>query len=273
MTDYTVDDIPYRTVDGIELLARLYRPDTAGAIPFVIDAHGGAWASGDRMNNQKIHEDFASHGIGVCALDFRLSSQAKFPEPVTDVNYAVRWFKKNASSLGLNVGKVGGLGSSSGGQMMGLIAFRPDDLLYCLPDSTLDGVDAGLDFFIACWPILDPLARYVMAQKTGKDRLVNAHNAYFENETAMETGNPAQIVGRGEATCKPPMIIVQGTADENVDHDRADMFAEAYRAAGGEVAVHKFEGQPHTFVTANPDAPETAQAIEALRNFVLAQNR
>ncbi len=272
MTAFTVEDIPYRTIDGIELLARLYRPDASGPIPFVIDAHGGAWGSGDRLNNQKIHEDFASHGIGVCALDFRLSSQARYPGPVADVNYAVRWFKKNAGSLGLEVGRIGGLGSSSGGQMMGLIAFLPGNPDYCEPDPALEGTDASLDFFVACWPILDPLARYRMARKTGKDRLVAAHNAYFDDEKAMETANPTGIVSRGDATHKPPTIVVQGTADENVDHERADIFAQAYVAAGGQVEVHKYEGQPHTFVTANPDGPETAQAIETLRKFVLAQS-
>ena len=77
MTDNTADDFAYRTVDGAELVGRLYRPNTSGPAPFVIDAHGGAWESGDRFNNQPIHEHFAAHGIGVFALDFRLSGQAR----------------------------------------------------------------------------------------------------------------------------------------------------------------------------------------------------
>ncbi len=271
MTEPTVEDIHYRTIDGIDLLGRLYRPATGGAAPFVVDAHGGAWGSGDRLNNSIIHEDFARHGIGVFAVDFRLSSQAQFPGPVADVNYAVRWFKANTASLGITAGPIGGLGSSSGAQQMGLIAFQPNHALYTTADAALDGVDASLAFFVACWPILDPLARYRMAQETGKDRLVNAHNAYFPDEDAMAVGNPFLVVERGEATHRPPMVVVQGTADENVKHERADIFAEAYRAVGGTVEVHKYEGQPHTFVTANPDDDATKQAIVTLREFVLAQ--
>jgi acetyl esterase len=265
---FRTEDIPYRTIDGVELLVRLYLPETGGPAPYVVDAHGGAWGSGDRMNNESIHLDFAANGIGVCAVDFRLSTQAKFPAPVQDVNYAARWFRANAGRLGANPSKIGGLGSSSGAQQMGLVAFCPDNPLYAQPAA---GPDGKLDFFLACWPILDPLARYCMAQEQGKERLVNAHDTYFPDEAAMETGNPFLVVQRGEATNKPPMVIVQGTADENVEHTRADIFAEAYKAAGGTVAVHKYEGQPHTFVTANPDAEETAAAIVTLRDFVLAQ--
>jgi acetyl esterase len=273
MTDQPVEDIIYRTIDGTDLLGRLYRPNTDDPAPYVVDAHGGAWGSGDRLNNTIIHEDFVRNGIGVFAVDFRLSSAAQFPGPVADVNYAVRWFKANASSLGISAGPIGGLGSSSGGQQMGLVAFRPDDPLYCIADDSLNGVDASLAFFVACWPILDPLARYRMAQETGKDRLVNAHNAYFPDEDAMALGNPFLVVERGEATHKPPMVIVQGAADENVNHDRADMFAAAYRAAGGSVELHKYDGQPHTFITANPDDDDAKQAIVTLRDFVLAQSR
>lgn len=272
MTEAITEDIPYRHVDGIELLGRLYRPagGNAGKI-FVVDAHGGAWGSGDRLNNAIIHQDLAAHGVGVFALDFRSSAQAKFPAPVADVNFGVRWFKANAKRLGFTPERIGGLGSSSGAQQMGLVALTPNDPLYCTPEAALSDVDASLDFFVACWPILDPLARFRMAQEKGNDRLVAAHNAYFPDEKAMETGNPYLVLDRNQATHLPPMTVIQGTADSNVEHTRADMFADRYRAAGGAIEVHKFEGQPHTFVTNDPDAPASMDAISRVRSFVLGQ--
>ena len=252
-------------------MGRLYRPASAKPAPFVVDVHGGAWGSGDRMNNAIIHEDFVRHGIGVFAIDFRLAPEAKYPAPVDDVNYAVRWFKANAGKLGVSASTIGGLGSSSGAQQMGLIAFRPADAVYNTTDPALGGVDASVAFFVACWPILDPLARYRMAQSTGKQRLVAAHNAYFPDESAMARGNPYLVVERGEATHRPPMVIIQGTTDENVEHSRADLFAEVYRKAGGRVDVHKYDGMPHTFVTAKPDDAASKQAVAKIRDFVLAQ--
>ena len=107
VTNPSIEDIPYRTIEGTELKARLFRPDTTEPSLFVIDVHGGAWGNGDRLNNEVIHQDFADNGIGVFALDFRLSSEAQFPAPVDDVNYGVRWFKANASALGLATSLIG----------------------------------------------------------------------------------------------------------------------------------------------------------------------
>ena len=267
----TVEDITYRTVNGIDLLGLLYRPDCAGPAPFIIDVHGGAWASGDRLNNQIIHQNFVKQGIGVFALDFRLSSQIQFPGPVQDTNYGIRWFKANASTLGIEISKIGGLGSSSGAQQMGLVALQPKEKIYVDGDPSLEGVDAQVDFFIACWPILDPFARYQMAKKSGKERLVDAHLAYFADEDAMSVGNPFMVLERGDATHLPPTVIIQGGADENVDHFRADLFSESFRAVGGRIELHKFPGQPHTFVTNDPENQASKEALQKLNKFVLSQ--
>ena len=44
MTNPSVEDFPYRTINGTELLGRLYRPNTTGPAPYVVDVHGGLGA-------------------------------------------------------------------------------------------------------------------------------------------------------------------------------------------------------------------------------------
>jgi len=87
--------------------------------------HGGARGSGDRFNNRIIFEDLAAHGVGVVALDFRLSSEAQYPELVRDISPGVRWFRQNHGSLGIELSVLGELGSSSGAQQLGLTALAP----------------------------------------------------------------------------------------------------------------------------------------------------
>ena len=111
----TTEDIPYRTVDGHTLEARLYRPEAPKGT-WLVDVHGGAWGSGDRLNNAVIHEDLAANGVGVFALDFRLSDAAQYPDPVQDVSFGVRWFKANLATLGIDAAKIGGLGEQPGRQ-------------------------------------------------------------------------------------------------------------------------------------------------------------
>ena len=264
----TTEDIPYRTVDGHTLAARLYRPEAPKGT-WLVDVHGGAWGSGDRLNNAVIHEDLAANGVGVFALDFRLSDAAQYPDPVQDVSFGVRWFKANLATLGIDAAKIGGLGSSSGAQQLGLVVFRPDGPAWILDAPELGGADSSLDFFVAGWPIFDPLRRYRMVQDAGNERLVAAHDAYFAAEADMETGNPYRLLDRNEATHTPPMLIVQGTNDANVDHAWQNEFVALYRSRGGTADIRKFEGQPHTFVTAEPEAEASQAAIAAIREFVL----
>jgi acetyl esterase/lipase len=48
----------------------------------------------------------------------------------------------------------------------------------------------------------------------------------------------------------------------------ADRFVEAYRKAGGVIDLRKYEGQPHTFITKEPAAPASLEAMEAIKAFV-----
>jgi len=264
-----IEDINYRNIDGHSLLGRIYRPTVSGPTNWVIDVHGGAWGSGDRLNNAVIHEDLARNGIGVFSLDFRLSDAAQYPVPVEDISYGIRWFRANKDTLGLQVSSIGGLGTSSGAQQLGLIALRPSDENWTIADPALANISPSIEFFVACWPILDPLARYEMALNSGNDRLCAAHNAYFRSRGDMETGNPYLILERDQEEVTPPMLIIQGTNDANVNHYWQDKFADLYTTKGGRVEIHKYDGQPHTFVTSDPLNESSKAAIKTIREFVL----
>lgn len=261
------EDLTYRTVEGQSLLGRLYRPQGA-AEALVVEVHGGAWSANDRSTNATIHQHLAASGIAVFALDFRLAPAHRYPAAIEDVVYAIRWIKANAGALGLRPRLVGGLGTSSGGQQVVLAALRPEDKRYAVEDARLAGHDARLDFVVACWPILDPLARYRMAQAKGLKNLVEAHHAFWPDEAAMAEGNPQLVVERGEAQALPPILVLQGTEDQNVEHQRADGFAERYRAAGGPIELAKFEGEPHNFVGKDAASPASRKALAKMVSFI-----
>ncbi|MGE5269280.1 MAG: alpha/beta hydrolase [Thiohalocapsa sp.] len=268
-------DIEYRRHNGAPLLARLYRPQGDGPFPALIEVHGGAWASGDRLNNAPLDEALAKSGIAVLAIDFRMPPAHRYPDSIADVNYATRWLKAHASEFGSRPELVGGLGTSSGGHQLLLSVLKPADPRYAaLPLAEAPTEDARLPYVVLCWPISDPLARYRMVQEKGNARLVEAHDAYWHSATEMEEGNPQLILERGEmALPLPPAIVVQGTADDNVTPDMADRFAAAYRGRGGSLDLHKFDGQPHTFIVRDPASEASRRATELVRDFVLAQAR
>ena len=269
-----VRDLEYRVHDGGALLARLYRPLGAGPFPAVVEVHGGAWASGDRLNNAPLDEALAKSGIVVLAIDFRMPPEHRYPVSIADINFATRWLKAHAAEFGSRRDLVGGLGTSSGAHQLLLSALKPRDPRYAaLPLAEAPGEDARLPYLVLCWPISDPLARYRMVREKGNTRLVEAHDAYWRSEEEMAEGNPQLILERDEAGALPPAIVVQGTADDNVTPDMADRFAAAWRACGAPLELHKFEGQPHTFIPREPGSDASRRATELLRDFVLARAR
>jgi acetyl esterase/lipase len=265
-------DMEYRRTDEGPLLARLYQPQGPGPFPALVEVHGGAWASGDRLNNAPLDEALAKSGIVVLAIDFRMPPRHRYPASIADIHYATRWLKAHAEEFGSRADLVGGLGTSSGAHQLLLAALKPSDPRYAaLPLAEAPHADASLPYLVLCWPIADPLARYRMVKDKGNTRLVESHDAYWASEAEMAEGSPQRIIESGEAANLPPATLLQGTADDNVTPDMADRFAAAWRARGGAIELHKFDGQPHTFVVRDPAAEASRRACELARDFVLRQ--
>lgn len=260
------EDLEYHRPAGVPLLARFYRPEGRGPFPAVLEVHGGAWTSGDRFNNVSIAEHLADNGIVVLSIDFRLPPTARYPDTVADVNYGICFLKANAERFATRKELVGGLGTSSGGHLLLLNVLRPRDPRYT--SHPLPGADASLAFAIACWPVADPLARYRAVQERGNARLVEAHHEFWPSEEAMAEGNPQLILERGERIEKPPALIMQGTADDNLTPGMAANFAAAYQSAGGSIAYHQFEGQPHAFIPRDPTSPDAVRALGLITDFI-----
>ena len=266
--DFRANDLEYQRQDGHPLLARLYQPIGPGPFPAVLEVHGGAWTGGDRLNNVAIAKALAADGVVVLSIDFRMPPQARYPAAVADVNLGIRWLKANAEKFGSRADLVGGLGTSSGGHLLLLSALRPNDPRYAKLPLADSSEDASLRFAIACWPVADPLKRYRVMQESGNARLVAAHDAFWPSVADMEEGNPTLLLTRGETVATPPILIIQGTADNNLTLDMADCFATAYAQAGGTIEKEMFPGQPHAFIPNAPGAPYSVRALELIKGFV-----
>lgn len=266
-----VDDVEFRRDGDHGLLARIYRPDGEGPFPLLIDVHGGVWTSGSRTSNARLDEAIARTGVVVAAVDFRQPPDAGYPASIADIHFAVRWLRAHAAEFSVRPERIGALGHSTGGHQVLLVALRPDDPRY--RSLALADGDAGelLSYGVLCWPIVDPVARYRWARKEGRTRLVEGHDRYWGSEEAMAEGNPRRIVDEGDFSSLPPLLVVQGTADENIPYTIVQEFAAAYRRAGGSIALELYEGAPHSFVNADPDGVAARRAIRTIIDFVHRQ--
>jgi acetyl esterase len=259
-------DVTFKMLAGGPLLATLYRPAGA-AVAAVVDVHGGAWTSGDRTMNTAIARHLAENGIAVLSLDFRMPPAAAYPEMLTDVADGIRWMKTHAADVGTDAAHVGLLGTSSGGHLALLAALRPDDERYS-GKSEAGQPDIRVPFLVLCWPVSDPLARYQMVRQRANARLMEAHHAFWSGEEAMAEGSPFAIVTRGDAQQLPPVLIVQGTNDDNLTSDMQHRFVAAYEARGGSAELAVFQDQVHGFIGRDPAHPSSRGALDQIVTFI-----
>jgi acetyl esterase len=270
--EIVVSDLACPRPDGTIMLMRVAKPNGKGPFPAIVDIHGGGWVMGDRKQNAVIDDALAATGIVVAAPEFRMPPEGRYPVSIADVHLAIRWLKSNAVALGSQPQLVGGLGTSSGGHQLLLCMLRPSDPRFsALVLSQNEITDASLAYAVAAWPVADPLRRFQMAQERQVKNLLDAHVAYWQNEAAMAEGNPQLVLERGEHEKLPPLLVLQGTKDDNLPADMATRFVAAYRKAGGQATLEEFEDQPHTFVTRDPKSEASKQALELMEEFIHAQ--
>ena len=265
-------DVEFRRMPKRTLMARIYQPKGDGPFPVLLDLHGGAWNNKDRLANVPMDEAVAKAGMLVVAVDLTLAPEKPYPASVQDANYAVRWLKSKAKDWKGDPTSLGVLGSSSGGHIAQLLGMRPRDRSYNeIPLPGGSKIDATVAYVASRSPISDPHARYQQAVKMKRTEMMQKSNTYFSPADRIHEGNPQEILDRGEKVSLPPMLIMQGGADDNVIPSIQEKFAASYRAAGGECQLEIFEGCEHEWV-AKP-GPETDRAHEMVKGFIARQLR
>ncbi len=263
-------DVEYRRDPIRSLLARIYQPQGEGPFPALVDVHGGAWNGQDRTANEIVDQGLAESGILVAAIDVLWASEKPYPGSVQDVNFGVRWLKVHAAEWNGDPATVGIFGSSSGGHVAELIGMRPHDPRYSvhsLPEAP--DLDASVAYVVARSPISDPYARYLQANRMGREFLIANSKTYFAPWDAIWEANPQAILERGEAVTLPPLLVMQGGLDDNVLPEVQRRFADTYRAAGGDMHLEVFDDSVHRWVIER--SPATQRAVDMARDFIARQ--
>jgi acetyl esterase len=272
-------DVDYLQVDGKTLQATVYQPDGAGPFPAILDVHGGAWTREDvrRDEHALLNRALARHGMVVVAIDFRQGPHYHYPASVADVNFAMRWLRTNAARFNASPRIVGSFGSSSGGHLVLLNAMRPSDPRYAaVPLAGAAPESASPDYVIVVYPISDPLARRAYAEQAGNSAPVKSTDIYFSPPGSLQEGNPQLILDRGESVKRPPVLLLQGSADasgvvkdKNVSPEIQQRFVGSYRAAGGRIQLEQLPGAPHNFV--NMAGADLDRALGLIKTFIAQQ--
>lgn len=233
-------DIEFAKPEGVSLLLDLYLPEhPAGLPPLVIWVHGGGWSAGDRRFCPDLRRWFASCGIAMASIDYRLSGQARFPAPLEDVREAIRWLKAHSDVYGFDGGAVGLWGASAGAHLAALAALTAAD-----PDEDVQAVVDG----------------YAPSDLGRLDEGAPEGSLIHDWEDSAEAGllgvRPSEDAERARAASPlahvqpgaPPFLILHGLADRIVPARQSELLYEALAAWGCKATLCLIDGLDHGFL-------------------------
>ena len=106
-------------------LADIYRSSgQIGLLPALLIVHGGGWQTGSKEGWIERAEQFAAAGFVAVVVDYRLASPTVrgFPHQLHELKQAISWMRSDASELRIDPARIGAIGSSSGGNLVAMLA-------------------------------------------------------------------------------------------------------------------------------------------------------
>lgn len=95
----------------------IFLPATgSGTFPVVVWIHGGAFKMGSKENPQSLTA-LNNAGFAVVSINYRLSTEAKWPAQLNDLKACVKFLKANAATYSLNPNKIASWGASAGAHL------------------------------------------------------------------------------------------------------------------------------------------------------------
>ncbi len=242
----------YKIVGDTPLSAYIWQPDAAKAPPYPKSVAAFFFSSG--WDHGQVHQFaphcvyLASRGMTAIAFDYRVHSKhGTGPhEAMADARSAIRWIRLNAAELGVNAGKIVGVGGSGGAHAIASAAMLQgyDDPV---DDTRISAVPNALVLFN---PVLD-----TTKSGFGLDR--------FPDAGAAKKANLIKAITKG----MPPMLLMHGRADRVVPFDGSYTFA---KKAGrkNKVRLIDFEAQGHGFFNFNLSFEMYEATLMAMDEFL-----
>ncbi|MGY2051642.1 alpha/beta hydrolase [Methylobacterium sp. JK268] len=192
----------------------------------------------------------AGQGVTAFVLVYRLPGeawQAGADAPIQDVQRAIRLVRARAKRFGIEPGRIGVLGFSAGGHLMGSAAVRFASPLY----EPVDEDDA-----LSARPDLAALLYPVITLRPPFDRTSSRRVLVGESPTRFSTNSySVELHVRPQS---PPTFLAQAADDPVAVVDNSLLMYGALRAADVPAEMHLFERGGHGFALGVPGTPAAA---------------
>ena len=262
-------DVVYQALPGYRpQIIDIYVPPTPGNHPLVLYIHGGGWVGGHTRHSgaladfPKVLASLAAEGFTVASLEYRLSSEAKFPAQLQDAKAALRFLKDHAAQYHIDPTRVGIWGGSAGGHLTALTALTCHDTKLD-PDAAKDMCPTAA---VTWYGVFDFGKMAGPSRPNGDDNATKLLNctAPCPAERFAEASPVTYIDSKG-----PPFLLIHGTDDKTVPVGQSQDAEAKFKAAGVPVQSIYIAGVDHSFIGKTPQATReaTLRATNATFDF------
>jgi acetyl esterase/lipase len=257
-------DIIYGTVNGIDLKLDVYKPNLPGPLPAIIFVHGGGWVQGDKRTMEANARYFAERGYLGVSVNYRLGPIIKFPAEIEDVKCAIRWVRSHATEIGVNPEKIGALGSSAGGHLVGLLGTTDGSEGFegnCGDHALSSRVQAVVPYF-------GPMDLIQLFRNNPNGSLSLFEQSCRANPEPCKAASPITYVSSDD----PPFLLVHGTKDPVVPFEQSVLMREALKTKNVEAELVAIEGAGHGWpINSPPGELALARALPFFDKFLKAK--
>jgi len=242
--------------ESCAIALRVYRPETASALPLLLYAHGGGWVTGSLDSHDPLCRMLANRLPAiVVAVDYRRAPENVYPTALDDFEAAWHWARAHASRLGADGTRFVVAGDSSGGNLAAALTLRLRAAGAPLPDLQL-----------LLYPALDATCSRASYREfaTGYN-LAGAQMAwYWETYRADTAVDAAELspLAADDLSGLPAAVIA--VAEYDVLRDDGIDYARALAAAGVPVRVVRCDGMIHGFLRWSGAVPVATTWIDAI---------
>jgi acetyl esterase/lipase len=257
-----IKDVVYATVDGKPLGLDIHLPEGVSEPRLIVWVHGGAWTTG----NKTAYPAFLTqNGFAVASLDFRQSTDARFPANVHDIKAGIRFLRAKAKEYGYRADRIGIVGASSGGHLAALVGVTGGNKELEGREGDYPNESSRVQAIVSYFGASDLTT--ILAQSTppglavrapALDRLFGA--APDKVPELAKLASPIFHVDRDD----PPAFILHGDQDLQMPVNQALELKWAYENAGNKIDMIILHGVDHVappFFEAKP----VGQVVEFLK--------
>ena len=218
---------------GRDLLGDLYLPTVATeSRPAIVVVHGGGWRKGRPQSVRGFGELLSQAGFACLLASYRPSMEAPWPAQIEDVKCAIRFLRANAASLGVDSGRIGIVGDSSGGHLA---------LMAAVP-SRFEG-DGGHSEYASVVAAVGSMYGPTRLRFEGARPNYVALMGEQANAADYDAASPITYDLGGF----PPCLLIHGVEDEPVPVANSLELHDKLKRLGRPVDLHLFSGAGHAF--------------------------